>query len=161
MVLLQQDIRGKLQISHSASTIFIPEKCKTRINVAKSVLTNCDKKNFKNYTANCKHKEDYREINREQYQVLKIPKKNTTVSNAEKSLTTSYVCNEDELFVVLKHALSLDHSYSNIYNPNMNAINKDINHIKPISRSFTFLRERKFPKLGYLQFNNLINQIFH
>lgn len=156
MVSLQRNIRDKLQISHSA-TIFTPEKCKTRINVAKSVLANHDKKSFKNYSA--KHEEDHREMNREQYQTLKIPEKNTA-SNTEKSLTTSYVCNKDELFAILKHALSLDYSYSNIYR-NMNAINKNINHKKPISRSFTFLCEKKCSKLGYLQFNNLINQIFH
>lgn len=161
MVLLQRNITDKLQISHSASTIFTPEKCKTRINVAKSVLANHDKQNFKNHPANCKRKEDHREINREQYQILKIPKKNTTVSITEKSLTTNYVSNRDKLFVVLKHILSLDYSYSNIYNRNMNAINQSINHIKPISRSFTFLREKKFSKPGYSEFNNLINQIFH
>lgn len=155
MVSLQWNIRDKT--SHSASTIFTPGKYKTRINVAKSVSPNRDKKSFKNYSA--KHEEDHHEMNRERYQILKIPEKNTA-ANIEKSLITSYVCNKDELFSILKHALSLDHSYSNIYQ-NMNAIDKNINHKKPISRSFTFLCEKKCSKLGYSQFNNLINQIFH
>lgn len=149
MILFQRNIRDKSQISHSASTIFTSKKRKTRINVAKSA--NLDKKNFRNYVTSCvvcKHKEDYGKMNHEQYQILKTPKRNTTVPNTERSLTTSRVHNRDELFV-LKHALSLDHSlYSNI------------NH-KSNSRNYTFLREKKLSKLKYSQFNHLINQILH
>lgn len=100
-------------------------------------------------------------MNLEQYQILKTPKKNTTVPSTERSLTTSHVRNRDELFVVLKHALSLDHSlYSNIYNRDMNVVNKNINH-KSISKNYTFLHEKKLSKLKYSQFNHLINQILH
>lgn len=161
---MQRNIGDKSQFSYSASTIFISEKRKTRINVAKSILGNCDRKNFRNHARNCaiyEHKEDHCKMNPKQYQILKTPKMDRTIFSREQSSVTSHTCNRDELFTVLKHAFSLDQSLdTNIYDQDMNAVNKNINH-KNISRNCTFLRKKKLSKLDYLQFNHLIYQIFH
>lgn len=85
--------------------------------------------------------------------------KNTTISDISE-LLTDHDYNRDELSTILKHALSLDEVYNNLHR-DMNIIDKNMNRSSITSRSYTFLREKKLPKLQCSQFNHLVNQIFH
>lgn len=156
-ILLQQNVRGKLRISLSASTVPPSEKYETN-KVAKSISAIHDKKPFKNYAANCTVYEDIEDHRKMNFKQCKKAK-NTIVSDISE-LLIDHDYNRDELFTILKHALSLDEVYNNLHHRDMNIIDKNMNRSSIISRSYSFLREKKFSKLQCSQFNHLVNQIF-
>lgn len=128
-----------MRTSLSVPTVPISDKYGTKIYAAKSIFAIHDKKDFKNHVTSCnvyKHIENHCKVNFRQY----------AISDISESLT-DYDYNKDELFTVIKHALSLDQSlHSNIY-ADMSIINKNMNHRLIIFRSCTFLRKKKFSKL--------------
>lgn len=155
-----------MQASSNASIFSISKNCKPRIYVAKSVnLAARDKGTFENHDASCivcKHKEDHRAINHAQGEKSE---KVVIASGINRSLA-HYDCNKAELLAVPKRALSLSRlSNDNIRNRDTNAKNSAIdNNIgcgTIIPENYTFLRERKLPKLRWSQFNHLAHQVLH
>ncbi|XP_011698381.1 PREDICTED: uncharacterized protein LOC105456207 [Wasmannia auropunctata] len=158
---VNENMRDKLRTSLSVPTVPVLDKYKTKIYVAKSDSGIHDEKDFRDHATKCtvyKHIEGHFKTNFKQYGKAK---KDTTVSDIHESLS-DYDYNKDKLCIVLKHALSLDQSlYNNIYNQDMSVVNKNTNHRSTISKSCTFLREKKCSKLQCSQFNHLVNQILH